>query len=51
MTWGEDQLDILSNHREPLQTGSSTLLAVAKFAAILLTTASGYGAGIAAWSK
>jgi H+/Cl- antiporter ClcA len=34
------------NHRAPLTTSYSTLLAVAKFGTILLTTASGYGAGI-----
>ena len=46
LTWGEDQIDILANHRAPLDVGASTLLSVAKFGTILLTTASGYGAGI-----
>jgi len=46
LLWGEFQIDILANEREPLAVGPSTGLAFAKFFAILLTVASGYGAGI-----
>jgi len=46
LTWGEDQIDLIANHRQPLDVRASTALAAAKFCAIILTTASGYGAGI-----
>jgi hypothetical protein len=46
LTWGEFQIEILANFRPPLNVGDSTKLAVAKFATIVLTIASGYSAGI-----
>ena len=45
-TWGEYQLEILANSRDALGPGPSTVLAVAKLFAIVLTCAHGYQAGI-----
>ena len=46
LTWGEFQLDIIANNREPLNVYHSTKLGVAKFFAVVITVACGYGAGI-----
>lgn len=36
--WGEDQLDIVANHREPLNVDASTLLSVAKVSLLASAT-------------
>jgi len=46
LTWGEFQLDIIANNRDPLSVWDSTTLGVAKFFTVVITVACGYGAGI-----
>jgi len=46
LLWGEFQIERVANATVPLDVGDSTVFLVAKFMAIVITVASGYGAGI-----
>ena len=46
LTWGEFQIEILANFRTPRGVEDSSMLAIAKFATIVMTIASGCTAGI-----